>query len=389
MFISRIRLTNVRCRHELEVELADGLNILVGPNGAGKTTVLEAASLVLRGAPLRTTNVKDVMSRDRDHLRVEVELHEPTGAALAGPVAGGAGEPSAVRGLTILAAAAYGRDGERRLTADGAALDDARRWQELLPVRTFAPDDLRLIKGSPRRRREYLDGLASRRSPEYPEMLRRYDEALSQRNFLLRTSRGGLRDSEFEPWEVLLAQTGVEVAGWRAASLGAFVGAFQRTHEELTTEPAESLRLIYRTNVADMDATVYQTRLAESRAADRQRTYTHLGPHRDDLRLTRAGLDIRECASQGEQRTALLALVLAEWEQLLMGTARPLLLLDDVMSELDMSRRRKLVGFTHRGGQTLITTTDLRYFASEELEQARVVDLGPAPPGCEGGPAGG
>ena len=363
MFIGRIRLTNLRCRHELEVELADGLNILVGPNGAGKTTVLEAASLVLQGVPLRTTNVKDVMSRDRDHLRVEIELLEPAAGA----------------------AAAYGRDGERRLTADGAPLEDAARWKELLPVRTFAPDDLRLIKGSPRRRREYLDSLATRRFPEYPGTLHRYDEALSQRNYLLRTSRGGPRDLEFEPWEALLAQTGLQVAGWRAASLAAFVGAFQRTHEELTMEPAESLRLVYRTNVADMDDAAYRARLAESRDADRQRTYTHLGPHRDDLRLTRAGLDMRECASQGEQRTALLALVLAEWEQLLGGAARPLLLLDDVMSELDISRRRKLVGFTRRGGQTLITTTDLRYFAPEEVEQARVVDLGPAPPECEGG----
>jgi DNA replication and repair protein RecF len=301
-----------------------------------------------------------VMSRDRDHLRVEVELSDPA----------------------TLAAAAYGRDGERRLTADGAPLDDAGRWKELLPVRTFAPDDLRLIKGSPRRRREYLDRLATRRSPEYPGTLRRYDEALSQRNYLLRTSRGGLRDPEFEPWETLLAQTGLLVAGWRAATLGAFVGAFQRVHEELTLEPADTLRLIYRTNVAGMDEAAYSARLADSRAADRQRTYTHLGPHRDDLRLTRAGLDMRDCASQGEQRTALLALVLAEWEQLLEGPARPLLLLDDVMSELDLSRRRKLVGFTRRGGQTLITTTDLRYFAPEELEQARVVDLGPAPPEC-------
>ncbi len=87
---------------------------------------------------------------------------------------------------------------------------------------------------------------------------------------------------------------------------------------------------------------------------------------------------MRECASQGEQRTALLALVLAEWEQLLPGPARPLLLLDDVMSELDPSRRRRLIAFTRRGGQTVITTTDLRYFSPEELEQARVIDLGPA-----------
>ena len=372
MFISRLKLTNLRCRHELAVEFADGLNILVGPNGAGKTTVLEAASLALQAIPLRTSNVRDVISRDRDHLRVELDLEDA--------VSGGPG---------IRAAAAYGRDGERRLTADGAPLDDAGRWKELIPVRTFAPDDLRLIKGSPRRRREYLDSLAARRHPEYAGTLKRYDEALSQRNYLLRASRGGLRDPEFDPWEALLAQTGLAVAGWRAASLGSFVGAFQRTHEELTAEPAESLRLVYRTNVADLDEAAYRARLADSREADRQRTYTHLGPHRDDLRLLRAGLDMRDCASQGEQRTVLLALVVAEWEQLLGGAAPPLLLLDDVMSELDISRRGRLVAFTRRGGQTMITTTDLRYFSEEELREAHIVDLGPAESGCAASEAGG
>ena len=381
MFVTRLRLTNLRCRHELEVELDEGLNILVGPNGAGKTTVLEAAALVLLGAPLRTTNVRDVISRDKDHLRVEIELSETGGGSGpgTGPSAGTGTEPRAGVGGTITAAAAYSRDGERRLTADGAALDDAGRWKELLPVRTFAPDDLRLIKGSPRRRREYLDSLAGRSHPEYAATLRRYEEALSQRNFLLRTTRGNLRDPEFEPWEALLAKTGLLVSGWRAASLASFVGAFQRTHEELTGEPAETLRLVYRTNVADLDEPAYRARLSESRGADQQRTYTHLGPHRDDLRLLRCGLDMRECASQGEQRTALLALVLAEWEQLLAAPARPLLLLDDVMSELDPSRRRRLMAFTRRGGQTVITTTDLRYFSPEELELARVVELG----GCD------
>ena len=95
---------------------------------------------------------------------------------------------------------------------------------------------------------------------------------------------------------------------------------------------------------------------------------------------------MRDCASQGEQRTALLALVLAEWEQLLAGPARPLLLLDDVMSELDhLAAADGWWRFTRRGGQTVITTTDLRYFSPEELEQARVVDLGPAVPRCGDG----
>jgi DNA replication and repair protein RecF len=278
----------------------------------------------------------------------------------------------------VTAAAAYSRDGERRLTANGTTLDDAARWKELLPVRTFAPDDLRLIKGSPRRRREYLDSLAGRWHPEYPSVLKRYEEALSQRNHLLRMSRWNTRDAELDPWEAMLAQTGWSVTQLRASSLASFVSAFQGTHQELTGEPGENLRLVYRTNVADLDEAGYRSRLAEMRSADKQRTYTHLGPHRDDLRVLRCGLDMRECASQGEQRTALLALVLAEWEQLLDGPASPILLLDDVMSELDESRRRRLVAFTRRGGQTVVTATDLRYFSEEELERAAIVDLGAA-----------
>lgn len=166
MIVSRVRMTNVRSRHELEVEFGQGLTILVGPNGAGKTTVMEAVALVLEGTPLRAAGVKDLISKDQGHLRVEVDLEDA--------------------GMAVKAAAAYSRDGERRLTADGAALADSSRWREALPVRTFVPDDLRLIKGSPRRRREYLDTLAARCEPGYSVTLRRYEETLAQRNSLLR-----------------------------------------------------------------------------------------------------------------------------------------------------------------------------------------------------------
>jgi DNA replication and repair protein RecF len=111
------------------------------------------------------------------------------------------------------------------------------------------------------------------------------------------------------------------------------------------------------------------------RTADRQRTFTHLGPHRDDFRLVRAGLDMRDCASQGEQRAAVLTLVLAEWDYLRDKGPKTLLLLDDVMSELDGARRRALLDVVCRGGQVVITTTDLRYFTDEELSLATVIDL--------------
>ena len=354
MLVRRAHLTNVRSRLSLDVELGPGLTILVGPNGAGKTTVLEALALVLRGDLLRASNVRDLINRGQQYLRVELELEEA--------------------GTRMLATAAYSRDGERRLAADGAALEDASRWRDALPVRSFVPDDLRLIKGSPRRRREYLDSLAARCTSEYRMALNRYDDALAQRNTLLRLTRHGGQDAQFGPWETILAAAGLEVSGSRAATLASFVALFQRTYADLTGEPPEALHLVYRTNIAGLDETEYKDRLAETRDADRHRTFTNLGPHRDDLRLMRGGLDVRECASQGEQRAAVLTLVLAEWEYAC-GQA-PLLLLDDVMSELDESRRRALVRIVKRGRQVLITTTDLRYFTDGELAGSAVIDLG-------------
>lgn len=360
MVVRHVSLTNVRCRSESAVTLGEGLNVVVGPNGAGKTTLLEAVFLLLRGGPLRAAHVREMITQGSEHLRVEVLLEDAAG--------------------TVLAAAAYGRDGTRRLSADGAPLEDASRWDQVLPVRSFVPDDLRLIKGSPRRRRDYLDAMAARRHPGYADALRRYDGALSQRNTLLRVARGPGAAGEFEPWEALLAGAGLAVCSLRAATLADLTASFRGTYEELTGAPGDSLRLIYRTNASGLDEEGYRARLAEMRAADQQRTYTQLGPHRDDLRLLRGGLDVRECASQGEQRVAVLALVLAEWEDLRRGPVEPLLLLDDVMSELDEERRRALVAFVRRGGQTVITTTDLRYFTDEELQAATVIRLGPEGP---------
>lgn len=359
MLVRRLALTNLRSRRELEVVLGPGLTILAGPNGAGKTTVLEAITLVLRGTTLRPGAVRDLIKRDKDFLRVEMEL------------ASSGSTPEA----SVTAAVAYTRGGERRLTANGATLADSSRWREILPLRTFIPDDLRLIKGSPRRRREYLDSLGGPGESSHAAALRQYDEALAQRNALLRTRRSAANEDHFLTWETILARTGLAVSQWRARRLGEFVGRFQRMHADLTGDPPESLRLVYRTNVVGLDEDGYRTKLAETREVDQQRTFTHLGPHRDDIRLIREGLDVRDCASQGEQRAALLTLVLAEWEHLYETARKPLLLLDDVMSELDEPHRRALVRVIDRGGQAVVTTTDLRYFSTEELGGATVVEL--------------
>lgn len=369
LVLQHIRLVNVRCHRSIEVELGPGLTVLVGPNGTGKTTVLEAIHVLFRGGSPRTAQLREVITRTETVLRVEGDLTSGTldGSVDARPAADGGG------GGVMVAALGYGADGERRMTAGGAPLRDAVRWEETFPVRMFLPDDLRLVKGSPRRRRLYLDGLASAVWPPYRQALSRYEEALQQRNTLL---RAGVTGVEHAPWEALLAREGLTVVLARARALQAITGVYAGTHRTLA-EGAGAATLSYRTNVADCDEPAYRERLAAHRATDRQRTFTHSGPHRDDVRFLLDGRDLRDYGSQGEQRTAVLALLLAEraW-QAQEGGVVPILLLDDVMSELDAVRRRALMGLLAAGGQTVVTTTDLHYFTSEELAGLTVVELG-------------
>jgi DNA replication and repair protein RecF len=281
-------------------------------------------------------------------------------------------------GRMVTASLGYAASGERRLTADGAPLADTARWEERMPVRVFLPDDLRLVKGSPRRRRDYLDSLAAAGDPAYLYDLSRFEEALTQRNTLLR--RGVVGD-DHAPWEALMARAGLRVVHGRARAIQAVAGPFSRAHAALAAG-AGPATLAYRTNVADLDEPAYRESLARDRGADRQRTFTHLGPQRDDLRFMVGGRDLREYGSQGEQRTALLALLVAERERALTeGRRPPLLLLDDVMSELDHARRRALMAALKDGGQVVVTTTDLHYFTDEELAAMRVVDVAPTLPG--------
>lgn len=357
MRVDEVRLTNVRCHRGLRIHLGPGLTVLVGANGAGKTTVLEALALVLRGEPMRAGSVRELITRGEEHLRVEVDLEES--------------------GRRVTAAAAYSRSGEKRLTADGAPLESPARWSRMLPLCTFLPDDLRLIKGSPRHRRRYLDGLALRSFPQYGEMLSCYEEALAQRNSLLRAPAVDLADATFAPWERLLARSGLALARLRAQVLASLAPRFQEQHAALTGASPETCRLLYRTNTAGLDEEDYEKRLRESRALDRRRTYTGLGPHRDDLVLMAGGMEVREFASQGEQRTALLALVLSEWQWHRQGTHPPLLLLDDVMSELDAARRRALISLLRGESQVVITAADRRYFTDVELGTALVLEVSP------------
>ena len=268
--LSKVRFTNVRSRRALEVSLGPGLTILVGPNGAGKTTVLEAATLVLQGSMLRPGTIRDLITRGEDYLRVEIELRE--------------------QGTTLVAAAAYSRAGDRRLTADGAPLDDASRWREHAPGSHVRPRR----SASHQRQPPQETGVSGRSGRAMRPGVPALSSAATRRPLLSGTrccgSQGGGsgdHDRQFGPWESILAQTGLAVTRGREAALSSFIGLFQRTHADLTgTPPMHSGSCIAPTS-PDWTRPSTDRSSPETRDADRQRTYTHLGPHRDDLRLMR------------------------------------------------------------------------------------------------------
>lgn len=361
MRIGRVRLTNVRCHTDIELALGPSLNIVVGGNGTGKSSLLEAICLALRGTSPRTRRPVDCIRSGQEFLRVEVELVR---------CASGLEADQSTKPARTTAAAAFDRLGDRRLWADDRVLGSVERWRHMVQLETFFPDDLLLIKGSPRRRREFLDDRLVAHSSEYAVSLRRYEKALEQRNALLR--RGALGE-QHGPWEAILAEEGVAIVRTRARELTALAPTLTSVHARLCGRREPVLRVAYRTNAADLDVDAYRRALQEQREGDSRRSFTHTGPHRDDLRLTLDGIDVREAASQGEQRTVLLSLLLATATSSLEGG--PILLMDDVMSELDDGRRRALVSLLLSGGQSIITTTDLHHFTSAEIEGASVVRL--------------
>ena len=219
----------------------------------------------------------------------------------------------------------------------------------------FAPEDLQLIKGGPSLRRRYLDTALCQMSPAYFSALTRYNAALSQRNAMLK--KGIEEAAIYEAYEQTMAQAGAEVLWHRQQ----FCREIQPLAAQLYADIAEGeqMQACYRSQVPEGDRAEIEAALAEllanARETDRRRYMTSVGPHRDDVEVSIADKPARSYASQGQQRTAVLALKLAEVERMRARTGhRPVLMLDDVLSELDLKRQQALTEQVE--GQVLLTT---------------------------------
>ena len=394
MFVSRLRLVNFRSYDDVTVEFAPGLNVIVGRNASGKTNLLEGAWFALRASSPRTTRDDKAVRWGASYARAEATI----AAAGDGPT----------RTLTV--AYAPGQTKQARVDgADVASLDELRRhgW-----VFIFVPESLLLVKGSPARRRAHLDAFGAALDPVYEAGLRDLNLVLRQRNAQLYRVREGAPADTLDAWDRQLARVALPFAARRAALVDRLAADFRRFAAALAPDDdVYSLALVSQLDDLPADGAGDETAdvpghdggareaaflaaLRSRRAGEIGRATSAFGPHRDDLRFAEetsaspagaapgadpgpGGRDLRLFGSQGEQRAAVLALLLAE-RAVAADTTGDLgaLLLDDVMSELDDARRRLLVGTLTTGGQAIITTTNRLYFTADELARSRVIELG-------------
>jgi DNA replication and repair protein RecF len=333
--LDRVWLVDVRSYASAEVVLAPGLTALLGDNGQGKTNVLEAVAWLATLASFRGAPPDAMVRRGADRAVIRAEGQREG------------------RGILIEAELVPG--GRNRVLVNRQPLKRARDLLGVLRVTVFSPDDLELIKGGPAERRRYLDDALVASHPRYDALRSDVDKVLKQRNALLKGAGGRLDESAaftLDVWDAKLAESGGALASARQNLLARLAPVLSETYDAVASGSSE----ITATYSAEWERLGLAEALAASRHDDVRRGVSTVGPHRDDVELAIGGMPARTHASQGEQRSLALALRLAAHRVITEVTgSAPVLLLDDVFSELDPERSDALLA-NLPAGQTLLTS---------------------------------
>lgn len=343
MIVEGIRLINFRNYNNVGVSFSPGINILVGKNAQGKTNLLEAIYMCSTGRSFRTNRDREIINFHKDEAYVGTQLK--------------IGERDKLTEIKLE------RDKTKRIKVNKIELKNYRELDTGLKVVLFSPEDLRLIKEGPSNRRTYLDMSISQIKPLYHYNLRRYNKILFQRNNILKSSRfKGDTSGLLDVFDMQLAKFGALIMLERDNYLKLLLKEAKGVHS-IITDSKETLDMEYGSSVeigktlSEVESRLLEA-LKENRQKDIEVRTTEIGPHRDDFSILINGNDSKTYASQGQQRSLVLTLKLSEVEILKKDTGYyPVLLLDDVYSELDEDRRRYLTELFSKM-QTFITTTD-------------------------------
>jgi DNA replication and repair protein RecF len=344
--ITDLRLQHFRSYTDASFELGLGVNIVVGPNASGKTNLLEAVLVLARGSSYRAKDA-ELVQFGRDWARLDANV------------------PGSSRTVKI----ELNGVAKKTFVIDDQELSRMTQ-QRALPVVLFEPDHLLLLSGSPDLRRTFMDDLIEQTVPGFGATRQHYRRVLAQRNSLLKKNPRGLAEQLFV-WNVRLSELGGRVAQERQRLVHNFNERIAEIYSSLAGR-ADDVAVQY---ASPFPPNTYETallhKLEQSIELDVQRGFTAYGPHRDDMAVLIGGHPVQEAASRGEIRTLVLALKILELHLLeQVRGQKPLLLLDDVFSELDGKRRQALTKFVN-SYQTFITTTDadiaLRHFTESNI----------------------
>ena len=355
MQVKKIVLKNFRNYEVIENVFGESINLLVGKNGQGKTNMIEAIYYSAIGKSPRTTKDQDLINWSKDRASFLVQIEKKSG--------------------TKNIEAIFSRQTKKTVRINTVSLLKIGDLLGNLNVVFFSPDELKLVKDAPQDRRKFLDTDISQLNKNYFYNLNKYNKILEQRNKLLKTASSvEVLEQTLPIWDEQLAETGSKIILERIKFLNRLKDVAKEAHDYLTSKK-EILEISYAGIVGETDAEIKQKLLDELKLAkekDVKLGFTNVGPHRDDIKLVVNGIDIRSFGSQGQQRTVALSMKLAELEIFKEEIGEyPVLLLDDVLSELDKDRQQKLLNYVKRL-QTIITTTQYDPFM---FQNAKIIKI--------------
>lgn len=339
MYIKSARLINFRNYTQQEAGFENGLNVIYGRNAAGKTNLLESLYYAGIGKSAKTSNEKEIVQWDKDFCYIKLEIVKQFYSHI----------------LEIH----FDKKGKKRIAIDGIPLAKIGDLVGYLNIVYFSPDEMRLIKESPQERRRFMDISLSQQKKAYLFALMRYNRILSQRNKLIKS---GTNIQQTIPiWDIQLSKEAATVIRNRYEFIEELKKHAADKHAILSLGK-EKLKLCYECSFGyaeqkELESNILKA-LTESRDKDLYLGYTTVGPHRDDMDIIINEVSVKKYGSQGQQRTAALSLKLAEIDVFQLKTGeKPVLLLDDVLSELDEYRKEKLLEAA-TGLQTILTCTE-------------------------------
>lgn len=344
MYIKEIELHDFRNYKTLFAAFDPGVNIFHGKNAQGKTNLLESIYITSMGKSFRTSKDKDLIRFGADFFRVKVKAYKED---------------------DIFIELAVNKQGKKGIKIDGIKANKLSQLFENIYIVIFSPEDLRIVKDEPEKRRKFIDRELCQIKPSYYNSLNQYKKALAQRNAYLKETH--VDSDVLDIWDSQLAEHGSKVILQREIFIKKLEVISRGIHEGITNKK-ESMNVSYEPSIKpcpDLYSVFYEE-LRANRERDLKNKTTGKGPHKDDLRLQISGIDIRSFGSQGQQRTAALSLKLSEIKLIQEETGEsPILLLDDVLSELDQERQNYLIN-SLEDTQIFITATEI----SPELERS-------------------